>query len=292
VSVVVFFLAYLTGDPTSLLLPADASQEDIAIFRHQRGLDQPLVVQYWTFISGALTGHFGRSLMQGEDSMRLVLERVVPSLLLAMTSMVLSLAIALPLGILTAIRRGTWVDQLGRAVAMFGQSVPNFFVGLMLILLVSVKLGLAPATGGMTPSGLWLPALTLALYAASETIRLLRSSMLDVLELDYVRTARAKGLMEISVIVHHALRNAWIPVVTVLGLQFGSLMGRAVVTETVFAYPGMGMLAYRAIANRDFLVIQAFVIVMASLVVLANLFVDILYARIDPRIRERIGARS
>jgi ABC-type dipeptide/oligopeptide/nickel transport system permease component len=175
---------------------------------------------------------------------------------------------------------------------MFGQSVPNFFVGLMLILLVSVKLGLAPATGGMTPSGLWLPAFTLALYAASETIRLLRSSMLDVLELDYVRTARAKGLMEISVIVHHALRNAWIPVVTVLGLQFGSLMGRAVVTETVFAYPGMGMLAYRAIANRDFLVIQAFVIVMASLVVLAILFVDILYARIDPRIRERIGARS
>lgn len=285
VSVVVFLLARLTGDPAALMLPPDATQSDIDAYRHTAGLDDPLPVQFWHFISGAVTGHFGTSLMQGTDAMGLVMDRLGPSVLLAVASLFVSLAIGIPVGVLTAVRRGSWLDQVGRAFALVAQCVPNFFLGLMLILIVAVHLRLLPATGSTNLRGIVLPAITLGLYGAAETVRLLRSSLLEQLNKDYVRTARAKGAVEQVVLSRHVFRNAAIPVITVWGLQFSSLMGRAVVTETVFAYPGMGMLAYQAISNRDFVVIQAFVIVMALIVVVANLVVDMLYFGVDPRIR-------
>lgn len=285
VSVVVFLLARLTGDPAAIMLPPDATQDDIDLYRQNAGLDDPLAVQFLRFITGVVTGDFGKSLMQGTDAMSLVLDRLGPSVQLAAASLVVSLAVGIPLGVLTAVRRGSWVDQVGRAFALVAQCVPNFFLGLMLILFIAVKLRMLPATGSTDLRGLVLPAVTLGLYGAAETVRLLRSSLLEQLNKDYVRTARAKGAFELTVLSRHAFRNAAIPVVTVWGLQFSSLMGRAVVTETVFAYPGMGMLAYQAISNRDFVVIQAFVIVMATIVVVANLLVDTLYFGLDPRIR-------
>lgn len=285
VSVVVFFLARLTGDPAALMLPPEATQADIDAYREQTGLDDPLPVQLWHFISGAVTGDFGTSLMQGTDAMGLVTERLGPSVLLAGASLVVSLAVGIPIGVLTAVNRGSWIDQVGRAFALVAQCVPNFFLGLMLILFVAVQLRLLPATGSTDLRGLALPAITLGLYGAAETVRLLRSSLLEQMNKDYIRTARAKGAVEVAVLSRHAFRNAAIPVITVWGLQFSSLMGRAVVTETVFSYPGMGMLAYQAISNRDFVVIQAFVIVMALIVVAANLVVDLLYFGVDPRIR-------
>ncbi|MQA82121.1 MAG: ABC transporter permease subunit [Streptosporangiales bacterium] len=285
VSVVVFLLARLTGDPAAIMLPPDATQEDIDLYRQNAGLNDPLLLQFLRFIGGAVTGDFGQSLMQGTDAMSLVLDRLGPSVQLAAASLVVSLAVGIPVGVLTAVRRGSWVDQVGRAFALVAQCVPNFFLGLMLILFVAVKLRLLPATGSTDLRGLVLPAVTLGLYGAAETVRLLRSSLLEQMNKDYVRTARAKGAFELSVLSRHVFRNAAIPVVTVWGLQFSSLMGRAVVTETVFAYPGMGMLAYQAISNRDFVVIQAFVIVTATIVVAANLLVDTLYFGLDPRIR-------
>lgn len=285
VSVVVFLLTFLTGDPAALILPPEATPEQVEAFRVSQGFDRPILVQYWDFLSGALTLDFGRSLMQGEDAMQMVLERLAPSLKLALVSLLASLVIAVPLGLLAAMKRGTWIDQVSRILALIGQCTPNFYLGIVLILVFAVQLRLLPATGSPTWRGLLLPAITLGLYAAAETMRLLRSSLLEVFGEDYVRTARAKGLSERVTILKHAMKNAAIPVVTVMGLQLNTMMGRAVVTETVFTYPGMGMLAFRAIANRDFIVVQAFVIVMAMVVVALNLIVDLLYSRLDPRIQ-------
>jgi len=284
-SMIVFALSHLTGDPTPLMLPADATPEMIARYRTLMGFDRPVHVQYWSFIKGVLTGNFGRSFMQGEDALQLVLARLPASLKLTLVSLGVSLLIAVPAGVVAAIGRGSWYDQLSRVVALLGQCLPNFYVGILLILFFSVRLNWLPPTGGTDWKGMILPGLTLGMYAAAETMRFLRSSMLEVLGQAYIRTARCKGLHEFVVIVKHALRNASLATVTVVGMQIGVLMGRAVVTETVFAYPGMGLLAVNAIAHRDFLVIQAFVIVMAVIVVSLNFLVDLLYGVLDPRIR-------
>ncbi|WP_237101913.1 ABC transporter permease [Nonomuraea sp. MG754425] len=285
VSVVVFLLSFLSGDPAALMLPAEATPAQIAEFRQEMGFDQPVFVQYWDFLVGALTLDFGVSYFHGDDALGMVLERTIPTLQLTLAAMVVALLIAIPLATVAALRRGSVIDRLVGAVAMLGQSLPHFFVGIVLLIVFTVRLGWLPAIGSPTARGLVLPALTLGLYATAETMRLLRSNLLEVLHEDYVRTARAKGVSRAGVMVRHAMRNAVIPVITVLSLQVGTLLGGAVITETVFSYPGMGLLAVQSIANRDFLVIQAFVLIVAAIVVFLNVVLDIVYGLVDPRIR-------
>jgi peptide/nickel transport system permease protein len=285
VSVLVFLLIRLSGDPTSLFLPPESSLAEIQRFRHELGYDRPLPVQYLDFLAKAVRGDFGMSLRHGEPAMNLVLERVPATLQLSAVALVLSLVIAIPLGIATAVKRGSTLDAVGLTMSLFGQSFPSFWLGIMLILLFSEKLGWLPASGRGTFGQLLMPAITLASYPMAIITRLLRSSLIEVLAEDYVRTARSKGLSERVVLYRHALRNAAIPVVTVVGLQVGALLGGAVITEEVFAYPGIGRLAIQAISNRDFAVVQAFVIFLAVLIVGINLAVDLSYTVLDPRVR-------
>jgi peptide/nickel transport system permease protein len=285
VSVMVFFLIRLSGDPTALFLPPESSLAEIQRFRHELGYDRPLPVQYLDFLAKAVRGDFGMSLRHGQPAMGLVLERVPATLQLSAVALVLSLVIAIPLGIATAVKRGTTLDAAGLTMSLFGQSFPSFWLGIMLILLFSERLGWLPASGRGTFGQLVMPAITLASYPMAIITRLLRSSLIEVLSQDYVRTARSKGLSERVVLYRHALRNASIPVVTVVGLQVGALLGGAVITEEVFAYPGIGRLAIQAISNRDFAVVQAFVIFLAVLIVGINLAVDLSYTVLDPRVR-------
>jgi ABC-type dipeptide/oligopeptide/nickel transport system permease component len=285
VSVVVFFLARLSGDPVVLLMPAQATNQEIAEMRERLGLSDPLPVQLVRFLGLAARGDFGTSLRYREPSLGLVLSRLPATLELTAASMVVALVIAIPAGIVAAYHPGRGWDRLAMSVALFGYSVPTFWLGIMLILLVSVRLGLLPSSGRGGLEYLVLPAITLGMYSTAIIARLLRRSLVGVLQQDYIKTARAKGLTERLVLTGHALKNASIPVVTVFGLQLGALIGGAVVTETVFAYPGMGLLVVTAIQARDFPVVQAFVVVSAAVVVALNLVVDLLYFQLDPRIR-------
>ncbi len=285
VSMIVFFLTYLSGDPAVLLSPADASPQQVEAFRKAAGFDRPIYVQYVDYLSKVVRGDFGYSYRQYQPAMPLVLERMPATLELTAVALLLALLVAFPLGIASALRPDGWIDNLARAGALFGQAMPSFWLGIMLILIVSVNLGLLPPSGRSGPESYILPALTLGAYTAAVVTRLLRSSLLEVLSQDYMRTARAKGLAERTALIRHALKNAAIPVVTVVGLQMGPLLGGAVITETVFAYPGMGLLAVNAIRSRDVAVVQSFVILVATMIVLINLFVDLLYRAIDPRIR-------
>jgi peptide/nickel transport system permease protein len=282
---IVFILQRFSGDPTNLLLPIDASEEVRAELRHQLGLDQPVPVQYVRFLADVVRGDLGDSYRFRQPALGLVLERLPATLLLAGTSLLISLVIALPLGILAAVRRNSWVDTLATAISLIGQGMPVYWLGLLGILLFAVQWRLLPSMGGGSLLALILPATTLAVYSASRIMRLTRSAMLDVLHQDYVRMARAKGLSEPKVLIRHALRNASIPIVTIVGLQFGGLLGGAVITETVFAWPGVGRLAVNAVQQRDFPVVQAVTLVIALAFSLINLAVDLLYARLNPRIR-------
>ncbi len=284
VSLVVFALLHLSGDPARLLLPVEATAEDVAKFRQATGLDDPLPLQYVRFLANALRLDFGDSLRHHQPALQLVLERVPATLQLVATAMFFSLLIAIPVGTISALRRDSIYDTLGMMLALLGQSMPAFWLGIMLILVLSVKLEWLPPFGRDGLDHLILPAMTLGAYATAMTTRLLRSSLLEVLSKNYIRTARAKGLRETVVVYRHALKNAAIPVVTVVGLQVASLMGGAIIVETVFAYPGMGLLAVQAINGRDYTVVQAFVVVVALLVVAINFFVDIIYTYLDPRI--------
>jgi peptide/nickel transport system permease protein len=282
---IVFVLQRFSGDPTNLLLPIDASEEVRAELRHQLGLDQPVPLQYMRFLADVVRGDLGDSYRFRQPALGLVLERLPATLLLAGTSLLISLVIALPLGILAAVRRNSWVDTLATAISLIGQGMPVYWLGLLGILLFAVQWRLLPSMGGGSFLALILPATTLAVYSASRIMRLTRSAMLDVLHQDYVRMARAKGLSEPKVLIKHALRNASIPIVTIVGLQFGGLLGGAVITETVFAWPGVGRLAVNAVQQRDFPVVQAVTLVIALAFSLINLAVDLLYARLNPRIR-------
>jgi peptide/nickel transport system permease protein len=282
---IVFILQRFSGDPTNLLLPIDASEEVRAELRHQLGLDQPVPVQYVRFLADVARGDLGDSYRFRQPALGLVLERLPATLLLAGTSLLISLVIALPLGILAAVHRNSWVDTLATAISLIGQGMPVYWLGLLGILLFAVQWRLLPSMGGGSFLALILPATTLAVYSASRIMRLTRSAMLDVLHQDYVRMARAKGLSESKVLIKHALRNASIPIVTIVGLQFGGLLGGAVITETVFAWPGVGRLAVNAVQQRDFPVVQAVTLVIALAFSLINLAVDLLYARLNPRIR-------
>lgn len=285
VSLLVFSLVFLSGDPTSTLLPLETSAEEREAFRRQAGLDRPIPVQYVDFLGRAIQGDFGISLRHGQPAMELVLERLPATLELALVALVVSLAISLPLGTFAALHKGRAIDHVARAVALAGQVVPNFWLGILLILLFGVTLRWLPVSGREGWQSLIMPGLVLGMVPAPALTRLLRSSLIDVLGKEYVRTAHGKGLRPGTVLRRHALRNAAIPVVTVLALQVGNLLGGAVIVEVVFAYPGMGRLAVQAITNRDITVVQSFVLLSGTLIVLTNAVLDALYSVLDPRIR-------
>lgn len=292
ISIVSFFFIRLSGDPVMLLLPADASRTEIEELRQSMGFNDPLYVQYGRFAAGVVTGDLGNSLYYHRPVLQLVLDRLPASLELATAALVFALVVAIPIGIISAIWRGSFIDFLSMLGALFGLSMPHFWLGIMMILLFSVTLGWLPTSGRGGIEHLVMPALALGVSLLAMFARLTRSLMLEVLSLDYVRTARAKGLPEWLVVGKHALRNVLIPLVTVAGLEFGFLLGGVVVIETVFAWPGLGRLVVQAIFNRDFPVVQAAVLVLACIFVLVNLVVDLLYGWLDPQIRLRSAQRS
>ena len=282
---VVFFLARLGGDPAILMAEPTARPQEIEALRRSMGLSDPLYLQYVRFLGKAARGDLGRSLWQQQPAATLVLERTPATLKLTVGSLALSAAIALPAGIVSAIWRGGRVDRLTMIAALFFQSVPGFALGMVLIFFFAVRLHWLPTSGGGSFAHLVLPAMTLATYSTGRLARLTRSGMLEVLREDYIRTARGKGVSEVMVVVRHGLRNALIPVLTLTGLEFGALMGGAVIVETVFAWPGIGRLAIQAIEHRDFPLVQASVLFVASVIVAVSVAVDVLYTYLDPRIR-------
>jgi ABC-type dipeptide/oligopeptide/nickel transport system permease component len=284
---VVFFLVRLTGDPAALLVDASATREEVARARQVLGLDRPLYVQYAEFLTSAPLGDFGVSIRERRPAMRMVLEHFWPATAqLAFAALVLAVVLPIPLGVIAATHRDGALDHASRLGSLFLQSMPSFWLGLMLILLFAVALGgLLPAYGWGTLSHLILPALTLAAAPLAQNVRLIRSGMLEVLQQDYVRTARAKGLAERGVIYRHALRNAAGPFLTVSGLSLGFMLSGTIVIETVFSWPGMGRLIVQAVPGRDFPVIQAAVFLFAILFVGVNLVVDVLQGLLDPRAR-------
>lgn len=285
VSIVVFGLMHLSGDPIRLLAPIDTTAEELEAIRKLHGLDRPLPVQYWNFLTGVLRGDFGKSLRSGENALHLALERVPATGRLALTALVFSLIVALPFGVLAAIKRNTWIDRTVMGAALIGQSMPVFWLGILLILVFAVNLGVLPATG--TRAGwrsLILPGITLGMFNMARTARLLRSELLEILQAEYIMTARAKGMTARIVLWRHALRNAVIPLVTLIGLDLGALLAGSVITETIFAWPGIGRLSVNAIYGRDYPVVQATVLVVASIYVVINFLVDLSYAFLNPRV--------
>jgi ABC-type dipeptide/oligopeptide/nickel transport system permease component len=284
ISVVTFMLLHLSGDPVAMILP-EATEADRAVLREAMGLNRPILVQYGSFVSRAVRGDFGQSFFHRSPALPLVLERMPTTLLLTFLALGLAVVIAIPAGIVTAVKRYSWIDHVATVAVLLGQSMPVFLTGIMLILLFAVTLRLLPASGWNTWQATVLPSITLGAFQAPLFLRISRSAMLEVLNLDYVRTARAKGLGEWLVIVKHALKNAAIPIVTVIGLQFGVLLAGAVITETVFAIPGTGRLTVRAIGQLDFPVVQAGVLTLALIIVVVNFVVDLLYLYLNPQVR-------
>jgi peptide/nickel transport system permease protein len=287
VSFVVFFILYLTGDPALVLLPPDATAEDIREFRARMGFNDPFIVQYGRFLGGALRGDFGQSVRHGEPAFHLVLERLPATFELSGAALLIALTLAIPAGVISAVRRNSVTDYVATVVALLGQSMPTFWLGIMLILIFSVQFHVLPSSGRGGLEHLLLPALTLGLFTTARITRLTRSGMLEVLNQDYIRTARAKGVSGQPVVWKHAFKNAAIPIVTIVGIELGTLLGGSVITETIFAWPGVGRLSVQAIYNRDYPVVQAAVFLLASTFVLVNLVVDLLYTYLDPRIRLR-----
>jgi peptide/nickel transport system permease protein len=279
-----FGLLHLGGDPVSLMAPDYFSEQDIAELQQKMGLDQPFHVQYFKYMQNLAQGDLGTSFMQRRPALPIVLERLPATALLAIASLLLTVVIAIPLGILGAVRRGSAWDRVSLVLAMSGKAIPNFWFGVMLILLFSLWLGWLPSFGSGSWQHLIMPTITLALGNVAIITRIVRSSMIDALGQDYVRTARAKGLKENAVILGHAFRNTSLPTVTVIGLEFGGLLSGSVITETVFAYPGIGYLAVQAIRAKDFPIVLCVVLLIAVLTLLTTLFVDILYAALDPRV--------
>jgi ABC-type dipeptide/oligopeptide/nickel transport system permease component len=314
ISFLVFLLLHLApGDPVTLLLGDDASPADVARVRHEWGLDQPLLVQYWQFISRAMVGDFGHSIKFGEPVIKLVFERLPATIELATTSLLVAIFISIPIGIYSAIKRDTLIDHAGTGMALIGVSLPNFWLGIMLIYFLGGQWNLLPVAGrieygiDIKPitklylvdslltgnfAGLWstfkhllMPAITLGSALAAIVTRITRSSVLEVMRQDYVMTARAKGLSERVVIWRHILRNALITVITILGLQLGALLNGSVITETVFSYPGIGDLLIQSIAVRDYRLTQVLILFFGVIYFVVNLIVDVLYTLVDPRIK-------
>jgi peptide/nickel transport system permease protein len=286
VSLVTFAILHASGDPVSLMMP-EAPDADRALLRQAMGFNEPLAVQFVRFVRNIAQGDFGHSFFHRAPALPIVLHRMPTTLLLTVLAMVLSLSVAVPVGILSAVRRNSVFDHGATFVVFLGTSMPAFWTGIMLMLLFAVQIRLLPVSGWESWAALVLPTLTLASVSTPLLLRIVRSSMLEVINLDYVRTARAKGVSEWLVVCHHALVNAALPLVTVAGLQFGLLLGGAIVTETVFAVPGVGRLIVGAIRQLDFPIVQAGVFVLALIVVLVNFAVDMLYIYLNPQIRVR-----
>ena len=285
ISVLAFTILHVLGDPVLLLLPQNAGKEEFERYRHLLGLDQPLFVQYWKFASRAVVGDFGKSWYADTSAFRLVIERMPPTIYLTFAGLLVALLIALPLGILAALKRHSWIDTVCTGIAVAGQAAPLFWLGIMLIIVFAVRLKVLPASGYGTWQHFLLPSFCLGTALAPITMRLVRSGVIEVMNMDFIKTARAKGVAEPMVVVKHAFRNACIPVITVLGLQFGQLLGGAVITETVFAWPGVATLTVESIRNQDFPVVQCAVILLALVIVTVNLVVDVVVGFVDPRIR-------
>lgn len=284
---IVFFVSRVLGDPTALLLPIGASDAELSALRTALGLDQPLLLQYFTSMGAMLRGDFGTSFQHMRPALDVVLERMPATASLACSALVLGVLIGAVAGTIAALNRGKLAEFIVMTAALIGQATPVFWLGLMLILLFSVQLGWLPSSGSGSLAHLVLPAFTLAVFVSASIARLLRSSLLDILGEDYVRTARAKGLLPHTIFTWHVARNALIPVVTMIGIIAGELLGGSVVTETVFGWPGIGRLIVQAIQNQDFPVIQAGVAVVAVIFVFINLAIDLLYGVLDPRIRQK-----
>ena len=285
VTVVVFFMVHLSGDPTSMMLPQDATQEARENLREALGLNRPLHVQYWIFIKGLFQGDVGISHKYNAPALPIVLERIPASLELCAVSIVLSVVIAIPLGVWAARAHGTPFDSLVNALAVLGQAMPSFWIGIMLILLLGVKWTLLPVSGRGSMAQLIMPSVTLAIGTSAQIIPLVRSSMLEIVHEDYIRTARSKGLSERTVIYRHAFKNALVPVITMVALQIPALFGGALITETIFAWPGLGQLMVTGVTNHDMAIVQACILMITFITIVVNLCADMLYCLIDPRIR-------
>jgi peptide/nickel transport system permease protein len=285
ITLAVFLVVHLSGDPAALYMGPEGTRQDYEILRAAMGFDRPLPEQYGRFLVRAVQGDFGRSLRHQQPSLPLVLERLPATVRLALAAMGIAVLLALPLGILSAVRRNSLLDTSAMMLALSGQCMPTFWLGILLILVFAVNLRWMPVYGGEGWLTLVLPALTLGVWAMARTARITRSSMLEVLHQDFVRTARAKGLGEVSTVVGHALRNGAIPIVTALGLELGNLLGGAVITEAVFAYPGVGRLAVEAVVNKDVPLIQAVVFTVAGALLALNVLIDLTYVVLDPRVR-------
>ncbi|ARK22000.1 ABC transporter permease [Sporosarcina sp. P26b] len=285
ISFIVFTLVFVAGNPVALMLPEDASTEDIIALEAALGLDQPFVVQYGKYMLNLVQGDFGQSFKYNTDALPLVLERLPATLELGVAALLLAIIIAIPLGIWSATKKNTSIDLFATGGAVLGKAMPNFWLGIMLILLFSVTLGWLPVSGRGTLAHLVLPAITLGTGIAAEMTRLIRSSMVETLSQDYVRTAKSKGIRNFFVVYKHAFRNSLIPVITITALQTSTLVGGTLITETVFSWPGLGQLLIQAVNTRDMAIVQASVFVIAVLVILSNLIADILYRVLDPRIK-------
>lgn len=283
ISTILFFVIRVSGDPVSLLLPSDATKEDIDILREQMGLNEPLYIQYGIFLQDMAGLDFGSSLVYRQPALRMVLDRLPATLELTFISMSLAILLAIPAGIFSAVKKGV-LGNIVMLLSLIGQAMPVFWLGLLLIILFSVNLKLLPSYGRGDLKHLVLPTTTLGLILMAKMSRLIRSGIFEVMNEDYIRTARSKGLTESMVLIRHALKNVSIPIVTSLGLDVSYLLSGAVVTETVFTWPGVGRQLMQAVMARDYPVIQATVFLVAALTIIINLFVDIINARLDPRI--------
>lgn len=282
---IVFMLLYISGDPALLLVTQDATQQDIERIRQAYGLDRPLSVQYARFIARVARGDLGYSYRQGLPVTELIVERIGATFQLALASLTVAVVFGVAFGMAAAVRRGTGVDTAAMTVALVGTSMPSFWFGLLLMIVFGVKLGWLPISGYGGLAHLVLPAVVLGGFYAAQVSRLTRTSLLEVLAQDYIRTGWAKGLRPRTVLVKHALRNAALPVLTMLGISFGQMLGGAIVVESIFAWPGMGRLAVQAVLGRDFPVVQGVTIVGAAVFLTVNLVVDLIYGWVDPRLR-------
>ena len=285
VTLIVFLVLNVAGDPVTLMLPPTASFEEIEALKQKLGYNDPIFVQYFRFLSNAIRGDFGISYNYYEPALSVVLERVPATVTLALTAFAISLLVSIPAGIVAAIKRNSKTDAVIRTFALLGQCIPAFWLGIMLMLLFSVKLKLLPTSGFSSWKSLILPATTLGLFSAATFTRMLRSNMIEVMSKEYIDTARSKGLSNWVVIMKHAFKNALSSLLTVMGLQIAALLGGAVITETVFAWPGIGRLLVQSINNSDFNVVEVIVILMATSFVVVNFIVDMLYCLINPRIK-------
>ena len=286
VSVLIFLmLRVLPGDPARVLAGLNASEEQVARLREQLGLDESLLAQYWQFITGVLQGDLGLSARTSRPVTSEIAVRLPATVILAVVATIVGSIVGITAGVIAAVRRNSILDHVISSVAMMGVSMPVYWLGLLLILLFAVTLGWLPAAGSGEPLSIVLPAVTLAAFSTALISRMTRASMLEVMGQDYIRTAEAKGAPPKTVIIKHGLRNAFIPILTVISLQFGALLGGAVLTETVFGWPGIGRLLVDSIGARDFAVVQGIVLVYAAAFILLNVIVDVLYVVVDPRIR-------